>query len=183
MKPTKVLSGGQRGADQAGLRAAVACAIPTGGSAPYRYMTETGPAPWLRTRYGLVELGDVQGHGSPAYGPRTVKNVEDADVTFIFGDLRSTGSRLTIRVADARKKPIIENPSAAYVRHVVEQLAEQLGRGVVVNIAGNRESKNAGIGEYVEWVLKLAWGFTGTVMAEPWPHRYPKLSQPKEGGR
>jgi hypothetical protein len=50
----RVISGGQTGADQGGLRAAQACGIPTGGWAPRGWLTEAGPAPWLAD-WGLVE--------------------------------------------------------------------------------------------------------------------------------
>jgi hypothetical protein len=39
-----VISGGQTGADQGGLRATRACGIPTGGWAPRGWLTEAGPA-------------------------------------------------------------------------------------------------------------------------------------------
>ena len=47
-----VISGGQTGVDQAALRAARSCGIPTGGWAPRGWLTEDGPAPWLAD-YGL----------------------------------------------------------------------------------------------------------------------------------
>jgi hypothetical protein len=49
-----VISGGQTGADQGGLRAARACGIPTWGWAPRDWLTEAGPAPWLE-EWGLAE--------------------------------------------------------------------------------------------------------------------------------
>jgi hypothetical protein len=53
----QVISGGQTGADQGGLRAARACGIPTSGWAPKGWMTEAGPAPWLAD-WGLA--GDLE---------------------------------------------------------------------------------------------------------------------------
>lgn len=52
----KVISGGQTGADQAGLKAAKKCGIPTGGFIPPRFVTSNGPSPWLGEEYGLVEI-------------------------------------------------------------------------------------------------------------------------------
>jgi hypothetical protein len=49
-----VITGGHTGADQAGLRAARACGIPTGGWVPRGWLTEAGPAPWLAD-WGLIE--------------------------------------------------------------------------------------------------------------------------------
>ena len=51
----KIESGGQTGADQAGLRAARAERLETGGWAPKGWETEEGPAPWLADS-GLIEL-------------------------------------------------------------------------------------------------------------------------------
>lgn len=53
----RVISGGQTGADQAALRAARACGIPTGGWAARGWLTEDGPAPWL-AEWGLAECPD-----------------------------------------------------------------------------------------------------------------------------
>jgi Circularly permutated YpsA SLOG family len=52
-----VISGGQTGADQAGLRAARASGIRCGGMAPKGWLTEAGPAPWLAD-YGLSVGGN-----------------------------------------------------------------------------------------------------------------------------
>jgi hypothetical protein len=42
----RVISGGQTGADQGGLRAARACGIPTGGWAPRGWLTEIAYTKW-----------------------------------------------------------------------------------------------------------------------------------------
>mgnify|MGYP003147850295 FL=1 len=53
-KVAQVISGGQTGADIAGLKIAAEKGIPTGGRLPRRYMTEDGPNYSLQSRYGLV---------------------------------------------------------------------------------------------------------------------------------
>jgi Circularly permutated YpsA SLOG family len=50
----RVITGGQTGADQGGLRAARACGVPTAGWAPRGWLTEAGPTLWLAD-WGLVE--------------------------------------------------------------------------------------------------------------------------------
>lgn len=60
-------SGGQTGADQGSLQAAKAAGIQTGGFAARRWLTETGPAPWLAS-FGLVEMDG-------GYAERTHANV------------------------------------------------------------------------------------------------------------
>jgi predicted Rossmann-fold nucleotide-binding protein len=68
----KVISGGQTGVDQAGLRAARAVGLATGGSAPRGWETEDGPAPWL---------AECEREG---YLARTEANVRASDGTMIF---------------------------------------------------------------------------------------------------
>ena len=54
-RPTQIISGGQTGADQGALRAALDLGISTGGVAPKGYKTETGPHQVLPYVYGLPE--------------------------------------------------------------------------------------------------------------------------------
>ena len=104
-----IISGGQTGADQAGLHAARRAGLPTGGTAPRLWMTEDGPAPWLAD-FGLVECELPKGDppadlDSPAgrrwvstlYPPRTLANAAAAGLTITFGNAHSAGSRLTVR--------------------------------------------------------------------------------------
>ena len=51
----KIISGGQTGADQAGLAVAKRLGIPTGGFVPKGFLTEAGPRPDLAAEYGLEE--------------------------------------------------------------------------------------------------------------------------------
>jgi len=70
----RIISGGQTGIDQLGLEVARSFSISTGGLAPKGYLTETGPAEWLRD-YGLTE------HTSSKYPPRTRANIQQSDGT------------------------------------------------------------------------------------------------------
>src|ERR1700757_1059748 len=99
-RPSLIISGGQTGADQAGLRAARALDIATGGIAPLHYNTEAGHAPWL-AEWGLIET-----ESEWDYAERTEKNVRLADATAIFGR-RSRGSNLTERLCQQYDKPMI----------------------------------------------------------------------------
>ena len=130
----KIISGGQTGADQGGLEAARTVRIETGGTAPKDYMTEDGPDPSLRDRYGLRE------HSSGDYRARTEANVLDADGTVLFGNVFSAGSLLTRSLCRKHRKPILENPTPEELRRWIEKNNIQ-----VLNVAGNRESKNPGI--------------------------------------
>ena len=137
----KIISGGQTGADQGGLLGASNRSyidpVPTGGTAPPGFMTEAGPAPWLADKFGLVE-----GQADPkVYPKRTMKNIEDSDGTLLMGNKSSSGSKLTETLCYALKKPLIVNPSATELTTWLLHNPQIK----VLNVAGNRESKNPGI--------------------------------------
>lgn len=144
-RPSKVISGGQSGADQAALWAAHDLGILTGGTAPRGWLTERGPAPELGELFGLSE------HTVAGYPSRTLQNVLDSDGTLVFGNRTSPGCRLTRKYAEARDKPLLfvdwrsgePVPSDAEVQRAADWLNEC--RISVLNVAGNRESKQPGI--------------------------------------
>lgn len=132
----KVISGGQTGADRAGLDAAKAAGLPTGGYAPSNFWTERGPDPSLKA------LG-LQAGGSLAW--RTEQNVVCSDATVVFQTHSSPGSNMTAAVAAQHGKPIVVlnpwNPgSDEDLRHFL-----RIYRPRTLNVAGHRESKAPGI--------------------------------------
>lgn len=143
---TKIISGGQTGADRAGLDAAKESGIVTGGRCPRLYRTETGSDPSLK-QYGLTETA------SSDYSERTRLNVLDSDGTVIFADvsngkITSRGSLLTFKTARDNNKPCIVNPTAAELAKWIKS------NGIsVLNVAGNRESTSPGINERVKGLL------------------------------
>ncbi len=130
----KVISGGQTGADKAGLVAARDSGLKTGGTAPkgYRICDFNGKdsSDTELIFFGLTE------HKSYEYPPRTRQNVLDSDATVWFGYDKSPGAKLTIKTATTLNKHHIINPSA-------ENLANWIiTNGIeVLNVAGNRFSK------------------------------------------
>jgi hypothetical protein len=132
-KLQKIISGGQTGADIAGLKFAREIGIVTGGSAPRGYFTELGSLPELRTIYGLIE---IRGN----YDDRTIQNVKDADGTVIFAEKMSDGSVLTIQMCINENKPFLVNP---YPKDFIEWLETYNIK--ILNVAGNRESVSPGI--------------------------------------
>ena len=97
MRLRKIISGGQTGADRAGLAAAALLGLETGGTAPQGYRTMEGSDFDLRDTFGLKE------HWSSAYPPRTECNVKDSDGTIrIARDFDSAGERLTKLIQQAR---------------------------------------------------------------------------------
>ena len=143
-----MISGGQTGADQGGLRAAKAAGVKTGGYAPKGWTTEEGPAPWLAD-FGLKE------HESADYPPRTIANVKGAHATLWYGNPKSIGGRLTfqtLRRWELDGFVIVLNETApeevaAWMLEVIEFSSDG---EIVFNVAGNRESKSPGIGALVE---------------------------------
>lgn len=149
MRITGIVSGGQTGADQAGLRAAKQHHLQTGGYAPKDFMTEKGPAPWLGTMFGLVEI-------EGGYPERTEMNVIMSDGTVVFGRM-SKGSQLTSDVARENRKPFLwldEYQSSSAPQRLRIWVAKFNIR--ILNVAGNRESKSPGIGVAVEkWLVEV----------------------------
>lgn len=145
-RPERIISGGQTGADQGALIAARELGILTGGTAPKGWRTEAGPTPWLAD-YGLVEAP------TRGYTHRTSRNAFDSDATVVFGDPTSPGSRLTIRLCEQAGKSWIANPTPSGLASWC-----WLKDVKVLNVAGNRESVNPGIGERVRALLVEAFG-------------------------
>lgn len=168
MRPTRIISGGQTGADLAGLRAGKALGIPTGGWMPKNFRNELGVRGWMREQFGMQE------HASPHYNPRTLANVKDADVTLIFGTCATPGTRVTLNYCNALRKVRLVNPTPS-------QLFALCGEyQLVVNVAGNRESGNRGIEAYVYRLLIEAWARPEQIdalrRAAPWPDPLPRLT-------
>lgn len=150
-----IISGGQTGVDQAALRAAKFLGIPTGGWAPKGWLTEDGPAPWLATEYGLQEFRVA---GYPA---RTDANAHAADATIWIGSTTSAGFGMTSKSCHRWKKPLFLVEPGITPREVQEWLKVLIGVQIV-NVAGNRESVNPGIGQRAEsFLLRTLKPFRG----------------------
>lgn len=127
---TKVISGGQTGADQIGLEVAKSLGITTGGTAPRGYRTELGTNLDLRDIYGLSESS------SSSYTPRTMQNILNSDMTVIYGDITSPGSRQTETLCKVNHRSYLTNPLPnRLARFILENNISTL------NVAGNRGSK------------------------------------------
>jgi hypothetical protein len=146
-----IISGMQTGADQAALFAAEACGISTGGWCPIGGKTEVGPKPDLMKRFHLKEIGI-------GYSTRTRYNVSYSDMTIWFGRVDSPGFRATQAACHKYKKPliIISSLEALPADTLGSWLAKQLRTISILNVAGNRESKNPGIYYYVYRAMRTA---------------------------
>ena len=142
MKLKKVISGGQTGADQAGIIEAYRLGLETGGTMPRGWKTENGPNPAFGKAYGLVESA------SDDYKTRTRMNVANADVTLWFGNVGSPGFKCTARASKDYNKPFVINPTPGAVLDLA-------GEYEVFNIAGNRESTNPSVVKLVKLGFSL----------------------------
>ena len=133
----KIISGGQTGADQAGLDVAIIHNIPHGGSIPKCRPTEDGE---LDEKYHLTEMA------TKSYPKRTEANVIDSDGTVIFthGNLTG-GSLLTRKKAIQHGEPVLHlNMSKMEIDEAVRLLGIFIeDNGIeVLNVAGSRASKD-----------------------------------------
>ncbi len=156
---TKIISGGQTGADRGGLDAAIHCGLPHGGYCPKGRKAEDGVIP---AQYHLKEMLTEQ------YVPRTQANVIDSDATVIFtyGPLKG-GSLKTATYVHHLEKPwhevdLLHTTPKQAVMEIMLWLAgdEELNDydeyvvyspplACILNVAGSRESHAQGIQEAV----------------------------------
>ena len=147
----KIISGGQTGADQAGLDVAIELGIPHGGWIPKGRKTEEGPLP---AKYNLKEMGTT------SYPKRTEKNILDSDGTVIFTFEKLTGgSELTRKLAEQHGFPCLH---VDLNKVPVGEGAELVGPWIekhkikVLNVAGSRASKAPTIYDLTKHILKAA---------------------------
>ena len=112
----KIVSGGQTGADRAGIDAAIEPGIPYGGWLPKGRKAEDGSVPVRYSNMRTLTRG--------GYPKRTEQNLIDSDgtVVFSYGKL-SGGSALTRRLAGKHGRPYLyidlgtEQDHVAVVHH------------------------------------------------------------------
>ena len=151
----KFISGMQDGADVMGVEWARKNGYKVGGTAPQGFAAQSGNKPEYYNLYNAREIDsfttkNYKGN-EKKFGPRTEKNVKDADLTLLFGDPNSPGSKLTIQLAKKHDKPILINPQPADIK----SLMSHNKNFETINIAGNRPDKLSrfypkGIGEVLD---------------------------------
>ena len=146
----KVISGGQTGADQAGLVAAKNCKLKTGGFMPKGFRTDEGDNPSLGKKFNLEETS------SPDYPFRTRLNVANSAATIIFGNPNSPGCKLTIKLCNELNKPYLKVSGNIAIELVVPVIVKWMKTYNVniLNVAGNREKMNLGIFVYTKSTLQ-----------------------------
>lgn len=134
---TKIISGGQTGADQGALDAAIALGIPHGGWIPKGRITEDG---FLPESYTLLEMP------TSSYEERTEQNVIDSDGTLILSHGKLTGgSAYTRALAEKHDRPCLHtdlNKTPAFQTAADINAWVQQNNIEVLNVAGPRRSKD-----------------------------------------
>jgi hypothetical protein len=142
MKVARLLSGGQTGADRAGLDAARTLGIPYAGWCPAGGWAEdlTEPPGLLAAYPGLRATPD------PDPATRTRWNVRDSTAVLVLhlgGAARSPGTGLTLRTAEELDRHRL--CAAADDEQQVRAWLASLPRPVVLDVAGPRESEEPGL--------------------------------------
>jgi hypothetical protein len=151
----KIKSGGQTGADRAGLDFAIHAGLEHGGYVPRGRKAEDGR---IDDRYNLIELS------TSSYPARTRRNIEKSDGTVIFSLERalSGGTRLTLELANKLGKPVLRiydtrkergsNPDSLCLE--IQALSDFVcsNKIEILNVAGPRESKEPGV---YDWTLAI----------------------------
>lgn len=158
---TKIISGGQTGADRAALDVALALGIPCGGYCPKGRKAEDGPIP---DHYPLTELPTAD------YPSRTRANVAAADATLLLVVTPSPelflvpadqwltgGTKLTLDVCVASGKRwriarLDNDHSAANIRRWLA--GPHFAGERTLNVAGPRESRCPGVYEAARAFLR-----------------------------
>ena len=146
LRVKKIVSGGQTGVDRAALDFAIRRGIPHGGFCPKGRRSESGRIP---ARYRLTECA------SPDYAMRTALNVAHSDGTLILTrGLPEGGTQRTVYLCRVYGKPALILDLDRKLR--AEDFADWLrAHGIeTLNVAGPRESKQAGIGQQTRAALE-----------------------------
>lgn len=147
MRPQRIISGGQTGADRAGLDAALELGIPIGGYCPKGRRAEDGI---IASSYGLIELD------SRGYRQRTLRNVAESDATVVFtGNVPTRGSQQTMRLCELSLRPLLRinvDRGIDIGAHALRCWLTDI-RPVVLNVAGSRASKCPEIYRHTKSIL------------------------------
>lgn len=148
----KIISGGQTGADQGALDAAIRLGIDHGGWVPAGRRTEAGPLP---DKYRLTEMPTGE------YSRRTEKNVVSSEATVIFSHgALSGGSRLTRQLAEHHGRPWLHiDLTTETAFNAAQTLSDWIQRYDirVLNVAGPRASQDPDIYQATADILESAY--------------------------
>ena len=148
---SKIISGGQTGADRAALDWAIANNIPYGGWCPKGRLAEDGV---IDVKYNLQETPKAE------YIQRTEWNVRDSGATVIFSiaPTLTGGSLATADFAVTHQKPCIHLSAAQSATENVENFHKFMMEHNVqtLNVAGPRASGEPEVGTLVTGIFDAA---------------------------
>ena len=148
---SRIVSGGQTGADRAALDWAIAHGVAHGGWCPRGRKAEDGA---IDTGYRLRETP------SDDYAQRTEWNVRDSDATVVFSMAAELtgGSKETVEFARKLGKPCLHLSAQTTGERPAERLREFLCQhGIkVLNVAGPRRSQEPAVCAFVAETLTKA---------------------------
>lgn len=146
----KIISGGQTGADRAGLDAAIDLGFDYGGAVPKGRLTEDGT---LDLKYDRMTEMTTKN-----YPARTERNITDSDATLLFTfDKLGSGSALTVKLARKHQRPFLH---INLIRQIDDEAVKIINKWLddskpeILNVAGSRESTSKGIYRRVYKILK-----------------------------
>ena len=145
----KIISGGQTGADQGALDAAIKYSYPYGGWIPKGRLTENGPLP---DEYKLKEMP------TSGYSKRTEQNIIDSDGTVIISHGKLTGgSKLTQELVKKHKLPCLHidlSKTPAFI--AASEISSWIIKNKIetLNVAGPRASKDLEIYENTRYIIE-----------------------------
>ena len=149
---TKIISGGQTGADRAALDFAIDKDILHGGWIPKGRIAEDGP---ISDRYHLTEMA------TNSYRKRTEQNVIDSDGTLIFSHgILYGGSKYTMEMVTMHGKPFLHVDLETTSKFGA---AQQITKWIeddqidVLNVAGPRDSEDPSIYREVRALLNTVY--------------------------
>ncbi len=150
LQSLKIISGGQTGADRAGLDWAIKHGIPHGGWCPKGRKAEDGPIDAKCQLKETPNSNDLQ---------CTEWNVRDSDGTVIFsvGKRLSGNSAETLEFAIKHRKPYL-HLSAVFKDNAAQKLEKWIEENNirVLNVAGPRASKEPKVAKFVIAALDAA---------------------------
>jgi hypothetical protein len=117
---------------------------------PLHFMTEDGPDSSLGRLYGAKTLP------TDSYPARTFGNVQESHGTIWFGTTDTPGAKATLKACEVWHRPVfLVEPHRSILPSDAVQWLRNHPQIQVLNVAGNRESKNPGIGDRVERFLTV----------------------------
>jgi hypothetical protein len=144
---------------------------------PKGFLTEDGP------QRHFADLYDAREMPTPSYLARTIRNVEDNEGTIWVGRIDTLGAKTTLDACKHFWKPLmLVTPSDVVLAFDVVAWLRRNREIKCLNIAGNREPKNPGIGARFERSLIAVFKRINEALPRPSlpaePNRWPLDEEP-----